>query len=107
MWFGAEKQIGVFTRATGGALARRSAPEDGLLVAVLRDLRQTKRIGLYESILPVCCVCGLIRDDSETGLSQDPWGILEDYVQRRASARFSHTYCPRCLAESREKLGLR
>ncbi len=74
---------------------------------MLRDLRQTKRIGLYESILPVCCVCGLIRDDSETGRSQDPWGILEDYVQRRASARFSHTYCPRCLAESREKVGLR
>ncbi|MFQ5877035.1 MAG: PAS domain S-box protein [Acidobacteriota bacterium] len=80
--------------------------EEGILVAVLRDLRRSKRIGLYESLLPVCCVCGLIRDRAASVQGQDVWRPLEEYVRRHASARFTHTYCANCLAESRRMLGL-
>ena len=80
--------------------------EEGLVVAVLRDLRQSRRIGLYESLLPVCCVCHRIRDDHGTARGRGEWTRLEDYVQQRASARFSHTYCAGCLAEVRRASGL-
>lgn len=80
--------------------------EEGLMVAVLRDLRQSRRIGLYESLLPVCCVCHRIRDDHGTARGRGEWTRLEDYVQQRASARFSHTYCAGCLAEFKRASGL-
>ena len=80
--------------------------EEGLVVAVLRDLRQSRRIGLYESLLPVCCVCHRIRDDHGTERGRGEWTRLEDYVQQRASARFSHTYCAGCLVEVRRASGL-
>ncbi len=80
--------------------------EDGLLVAVLRDLRQTQRVGLYEALLPVCCLCGRIRDNGGTTPDQSRWEALDDYVRLHASASFTHTYCPPCLAKSRRDLGL-
>ncbi len=86
-----------------------SAPtlrKEGLMVAVMRDLRQSRRLGLYEALLPVCCGCGRIRDDSGTEQGKGAWHSLEDYVERHASARFSHGYCAGCAAEYRRTQGL-
>jgi hypothetical protein len=86
-----------------------SAPtlrKEGLLVAVVRDLRQSRRLGLYEALLPVCCGCGRIRDDSGTEQGKGAWGSLEDYVERHAATRFSHGYCAGCAAEFRRTQGL-
>lgn len=85
-----------------------SAPggeERGLLVGVIRDLRQRKRLGLYEALLPVCCMCGLIRDDTGTEHGKGTWGSLEGYVEQHASAQFSHTFCDECLQIYRQSQG--
>lgn len=87
-------------------LSAPNAHHDGLLVAVLRDLRQRRRLGLYEALLPACCVCGAIRDDDGAGQGEGDWKSLEDYVERHASARFSHTFCPHCLEKYRRDQGL-
>lgn len=73
---------------------------------VLRDLSVQRRLELFEQILPVCCVCGKIRDDSGAVRGQGRWGKLDDYVRRHSDAQFSHTFCPDCFEEFRRKEGL-
>lgn len=52
-------------------------------------------------ILPICCVCGLIRESS--GSSTETWVTKKVFRQTHnmdASAyRLTHTYCPACYAE--------
>lgn len=58
------------------------------------------------ALLPVCCVCTLIRD--ETG----PYPVLERWVTQRiyrqthgvnpANVPLTHTYCPTCFAQAQK-----
>lgn len=63
-----------------------------------------KKIQVYESIIPVCCVCGIIRDDS--GREKNQWLSMEEYITKNSSARISHTYCPECYAKARKEENL-
>lgn len=67
------------------------------LIAVIRDLTQRKRIRMYESFLPVCCVCGKIRDDTGVEHGKGTWGALQDFVAKRSTAKLSHGFCPDCF----------
>jgi hypothetical protein len=80
--------------------------EERLIVAVLRDTRQRQRLGLYESILPVCCMCGAIRDDTGVEHGKGHWDSLEEYVRQHSRTQFSHTYCPKCYADALVRFGL-
>ena len=56
-------------------------------------------------VLPTCCVCGLIRDDRR---SVTTWTTLTAYrhayhVQSK-EVLFTHTFCPECLAQIRDRL---
>jgi PAS domain S-box-containing protein len=74
------------------------------LVAIL-DLTDRKRLQMYEQILPVCCVCGKIRDDSGVEQGKGAWGRLDQYVGRHSNAQVSHGFCPDCFREYRKKEG--
>lgn len=65
----------------------------------VRDLGAIKRLHMYESVLPTCCVCKAIRDDSDTERGKGAWVPLEIYLKRHADTRMSHTYCPLCEDE--------
>jgi len=73
-----------------------------VLVAV-RDLTDRKRIEMYEKLLPVCCVCGKIRDDADTEHGAGHWGRFEEYLAAHSDAKFSHTFCPECFEDYRKK----
>lgn len=64
-------------------------------------------------LLPVCCVCGLVRDDAAPHLPDLPakrvsWVMLNDYRHATktelASFHFTHTYCPDCLMQVLERV---
>ena len=64
-------------------------------------LKQNSRVATGDQILPVCCICGLIRD--ETGVFLDErWVTEQIFLQTHgvypAAYRFTHTYCPACYA---------
>lgn len=46
-----------------------------------------------KGILPICAHCKRIKDD------QGKWSQVEEYVQKRSEANFSHGICPGCLEE--------
>jgi phosphoserine phosphatase RsbU/P len=58
-------------------------------VAELEDaLSSVRRLS---GLLPICCYCKAIRDDS------DYWHRVEEYVTEHADVKFSHGICPKCL----------
>jgi DNA-binding NtrC family response regulator len=59
-------------------------------------LELNRKIKSYEKILPLCCVCKSIRDDSGREPGTGTWMALEEYVWRKAGVAPSSTYCPEC-----------
>ena len=51
-------------------------------------------------LLPICCYCKAIRDDS------DYWHRVEEYVTEHADVRFSHGICPKCLDATYKEWGM-
>lgn len=58
-----------------------------------------EEIKILQGIIPICCHCKKIRDDSGY------WNQIEIYIQKHSEAEFSHGMCPECLEEvySKEK----
>lgn len=59
-------------------------------------------------LLPVCCVCGLVRDEISAAPNHISWVPLKIYRRahkaQAASLLFTHTYCPACLGQARTKM---
>ena len=61
---------------------------------------------LAPTLLPICCVCSLIRD--ETGFSSDRerWVTPRTYRKAHgvnpADSLLTHTYCPTCFTKAQE-----
>ncbi len=75
-------------------------------LAALYDLSERKRLQLYESILPVCSVCGKVRDDTDTEQGKGSWESLQAFVMEHSDTSLSHTFCPPCYQEYRRQQGL-
>jgi hypothetical protein len=56
-------------------------------------------------MLPVCCVCGLIRDDNSFPPSLDCWLTQRTYREAHGvdptGIALTHTYCPECFRKAR------
>jgi hypothetical protein len=51
------------------------------------------RIEKLEGILPMCAYCKRIRD------KENRWHVLEEYIEDRSNAEFSHGICPDCFTK--------
>jgi YesN/AraC family two-component response regulator len=63
-------------------------------------LELKREISRYEEILPVCCVCKKIRDDSGTGPGKGKWMSLEEYMHCKKGVGVTSTYCPKCFEKA-------
>jgi len=70
----------------------------------LEKLELRRRIKTYEDILPVCCICKRIRDDSGREHGTGQWVSVEKYMYHKAKVDITSTYCPECLSKEREKI---
>ena len=61
------------------------------------------------SMLPLCCLCGLIRDEIGASLDGARWVTQETYRTTHsvnpADCLHTHTYCPGCLTQVMETMG--
>lgn len=53
--------------------------------------RSEKKAERLEGLLPICAHCKKIRDKDGN------WQVLENYIESRTKAEFSHGVCPECL----------
>lgn len=88
------------------AVARINYRGQPASLAVLLDLTERKRLRLFESLLPVCCLCGKVRDDTKAKRGHGSWRALEEYVVEHSDADLTHTFCPDCYRTYREQEGL-
>ena len=69
-------------------------------------LESARKIKLYESMLPICCVCKKIRDDSGCEPGAGQWMTIEKYVWEKAGIAPTSTYCPHCAEAVKKEMGL-
>jgi DNA-binding NtrC family response regulator len=70
----------------------------------LEKLELKRKLKLYENILPVCCVCKKIRDDSGMEPKTGNWMQMENYIRDMAGVNVTTTFCPECAKKEKEKI---
>ena len=54
-----------------------------------------------QPLIPICCVCGLVRDDHGASTDNRSWSDLGSYLERHGlrgvEYKLTHTYCPICI----------
>ncbi len=55
-------------------------------------------VSALSGLLPICSACKKIRDD------QGYWNRIENYIEERSEAQFSHSLCPECSQKLYPKL---
>lgn len=70
----------------------------------LEKLEHKRKIKIYEDILPVCCVCKKIRDDSGREHGTGQWMSIDNYMRDKAKVDFTSTYCPECVNKVMEEI---
>ena len=67
---------------------------EGTLQGMVAELQQAlAEVRTLSGLLPICAHCKRIRD------AESEWVRVEDYVEQRSAAQFSHGVCPECLDE--------
>ena len=58
------------------------------------------------SMLPLCCLCGLIRDQTKVSLDCERWVTRRAYLKSHgvnpSDCVLAHTYCPSCFTQVME-----
>ena len=60
----------------------------------------SRKITLYQTILPMCCVCKKIRDDRRTEPGKGDWVEVEQFIHDRANMDITSSYCPECAQQT-------
>lgn len=61
-----------------------------------------EEIKTLKGFLPVCCVCGIIRDDTGCEHGKGVWMKMDQFIVKKTRAKISHTYCPECYKKAME-----
>ena len=55
------------------------------------------------SLLPVCCMCGLVRDETAHSQDHERWVTRRGYQKTHGAMPayylLTHTYCPKCFVQ--------
>ena len=66
----------------------------------LEKAELSRKIKLYQAILPMCCVCKKIRDDRLTEPGKGNWVAVEQFIHDRANLDITSSYCPECAQQT-------
>jgi DNA-binding NtrC family response regulator len=63
----------------------------------------TRKINLYQKILPMCCVCKKIRDDSGRQPGSGEWISIEQFIYEQSDLDITSSYCPDCAQKTMDE----
>ena len=66
----------------------------------LEKAELSRKIKLYQTILPMCCVCKKIRDDRLTEPGKGNWVTVEQFIHDKANLDITSSYCPECAQQT-------
>ena len=68
-----------------------------------RSIRETF---IAPTLLPVCCICRLIRDDTRFSPGRELWVTQQTYRKNHGvnptELALTHTYCPKCFTKAQD-----
>ena len=70
----------------------------GRVKTCLKNRETNRRIKMCRGILPVCCICGRVRDDTGKPPGTGLWMKPEIFLRHRIGLSLSSTYCPTCYS---------
>ena len=69
----------------------------------LEKQEMTRKLNLYQKILPMCCVCKKIRDDTGKEPGTGDWISVEKYIHEKADLDITSSYCPECAQKTMDE----
>ena len=63
----------------------------------------TRKLNLYQKILPMCCVCKKIRDESGRQSGTGEWISIEQFIHEKAKLDITSSYCPDCAQKTMDE----
>jgi phosphoserine phosphatase RsbU/P len=72
---------------------RMIALQQHLRIRVQEAEAESARTRPLRGLLPMCAYCRRVRDEHEQ------WSSLEQFLVQKVGVRFTHGFCPQCLAE--------
>lgn len=67
-----------------------------------------REIFISPTLLPVCCACGLIRDDTRFSPGRRLWVTQRTYRETHGvnptELAHTHTYCPECFTRAQDTM---
>ncbi|MCK5097329.1 MAG: PAS domain S-box protein, partial [Desulfobacteraceae bacterium] len=79
-----------FVLAFGKDITERKQAEEGREKLINELQEALEKIKTLSGLVPICANCKKIRDDNGY------WNQIEEYIQKRSEATFSHGLCPEC-----------
>ncbi|EKD27604.1 MAG: response regulator receiver modulated diguanylate cyclase [uncultured bacterium] len=73
-------------------------------VELLARVKTHVEMKLLKGILPICCICGLIRDDTGVPHGKGEWMKVDKYIINKTNVAVSHSLCPNCLEKEMKKI---
>lgn len=70
----------------------------------LEKLELKRKVKAYETIVPVCCQCKSVRDDTGKEIGAGKWMPVEQYLLTKSKMAISPTYCPECIKKEVERV---
>lgn len=70
----------------------------------LEKLELTRRVHLYQKIIPMCCMCKKIRDDTGKSPGQGHWVPVEQFINEHARLDITSSYCPACAQKALKEI---
>lgn len=66
----------------------------------LEKAAMSRKLKVYQKMLPMCCVCKKIRDDRNTEPGKGQWVSIEKFIHDRAKLDITSSYCPECAKKT-------
>ena len=63
----------------------------------------TRKLNLYQKILPMCCVCKKIRDEPGRQSGTGEWIAIEQFIHEQANLDITSSYCPDCAKKTMDE----
>lgn len=79
-----------------------------LKTALVRQFMKRRTVAKEPALIPICSLCGLIRDAGGVTRDRERWVTKRTYVEAHgmdlAECHLTHTYCPDCFTDFMERV---
>ena len=63
----------------------------------------SRKLRLYEQILPMCCVCKKVRMNNTNDAEQQKWISVEKFIHDNSQVDITSSYCPECAKKTMDE----